>query len=137
MRVFLDTNVIVSAVATRGLCADVLREILIHHELVISDSLIRELRGGLRKKLGIPENLVSELVEVLRKESHFSSPSTVLSIDIEDKDNLTILSCALDGKAALFITGDKELLGLKRIGDLEIVSPRTFWEKLKDQTDER
>jgi predicted nucleic acid-binding protein len=44
-----------------------------------------------------------------------------------------VLSCALNGKADLFITGDKELLGLIRIGDMEIVSPRTFWEKLKTQ----
>lgn len=27
MKVFLDTNVLVSAIATRGLCADVLREV--------------------------------------------------------------------------------------------------------------
>ena len=36
MRVFLDTNVLVSAMATRGLCADVLREILTSHRLVVS-----------------------------------------------------------------------------------------------------
>lgn len=137
MRIFLDTNGVVSAVATRGLCADVLREILIHHELVISDSLIKELKRGLCKKLGVPEDLVSELVEVLQKESHFSTSSALPNIDIQDKDDLTILSCALNGKAAFFITGDKELLGLKRIGDMKIVSPRMFWERLKaQQTDE-
>ena len=32
MRVFLDTNVQVSAFATRGLCADVLRLVLAEHE---------------------------------------------------------------------------------------------------------
>ncbi|OGP77646.1 MAG: hypothetical protein A2V86_06500 [Deltaproteobacteria bacterium RBG_16_49_23] len=56
-----------------------------------------------------------------------------LDIEIEDKDNLTILAQALNGKADLFITGDKELLRLKRIGDMEIVSSRAFWEKLKTQ----
>ena len=133
MRIFLDTNVLVSAVATRGLCADVLREILIHHQLVISDSLIKELERAFCNKLGVPENFTSELVEVLQKESVFSTPSSLPDIKIKDKDDLIILSCALDGKADLFITGDKELLRLKRIGDMEIVSPRTFWEKLKTQ----
>ena len=33
MRVLLDTNVIVSAVTTRGLCADVFRAVLAAHEL--------------------------------------------------------------------------------------------------------
>ena len=131
MRIFLDTNVLVSAVATRGLCADVLREILIHHQLIISYSLIKELERALCKKLGVPENLTSELVEVLQKESVFSTSSSLPDIEIKDKDDLSILSCALNGKADLFITGDKELLGLIRIGDMEIVSPRAFWEKLK------
>ncbi len=133
MRIFLDTNVVVSAVATRGLCADVLREILIHHQLVISDSLIKELKRGLRVKLGVPEDLVSELVEVLQKESHFSTSSVPPNIVIQDKDDLIILSCALNGNADLFITGDKELLGLKKIGNMEIVSPRMFWERLRAQ----
>src|SRR4030043_2260273 len=131
MRIFLDTNVLVSAVATRGLCADVMREILIHHQLIISYSLIKELERALCTKLDVPETLTSELVEVLQKESVISTSSSLPDIEIKDKDDLTILSCALNGKTDLFITGDKELLGLKRIGDMEIVSPRAFWEKLK------
>ena len=51
MRVFLDTNVLVSAVATRGLCADVLREILVSHQLVISSPLIDELENVLHAKI--------------------------------------------------------------------------------------
>ena len=133
MRIFLDTDVLISAVATRGLCADVLREILIHHQLIISYSLIKELERSLCNKLGVPENLTSELIEVLQKESVFSTSSFLPGIEIKDKDDLTILSCALNGKADLFITGDKELLRLKRIGNMEIVSPRGFWEKLKTQ----
>ena len=131
MRIFLDTNVLVSAVATRGLCADVLREILTRHQLIISDPLVEELKGTLRKKLSVPEDLVSEFVEVLQKESYFSNPSALPDFDIKDKDDIPILSCALNGKADLFITGDRELLGLRRIKKMEIVSPRMFWEKLK------
>ena len=37
MRVFLDTNVLVSAFATRGLCADVLRHVLADHQLAASE----------------------------------------------------------------------------------------------------
>jgi putative PIN family toxin of toxin-antitoxin system len=131
MRIFLDTNVLVSAVATRGLCADVLRECLIHHQLIISNPLIKELEGALRKKLDVPESLISEFIEVLQKESVFSTPSSLPDIEIKDKDDLAILSCALNGEAYLFVTGDNELLGLKKIGKMEIVSPRAFWEKLK------
>ena len=131
MRIFLDTNVLVSAVATRGLCSDVLREILARHQLIVSDSLIKELKKALRKKLAVPENLVSEFVQYIKKESYFPTSSALSDIDIKDEDDLPILSCALNGRADLFITGDKELLGLRRIKRMEIVSPRAFWEKLQ------
>jgi len=133
MKVFLDTNVLVSATATRGLCADVLREVLTHHQLVIAEPLLAELRNALWKKLGVPEDFISELIEILQKDSLFSSSSTHRDIDIQDSADVIILSCALNGNADLFVTGDKELLDLAKIGNMEIVSPRVFWERLKVQ----
>jgi hypothetical protein len=47
LRVFLDTNVLVAAFATRGLCADVLRLVLVHHELVTSAVVVAELQRAL------------------------------------------------------------------------------------------
>jgi putative PIN family toxin of toxin-antitoxin system len=131
MRVFLDTNVLVSATATRGLCADVLREVLVSHQLVVSAPLLTELEGALRKKLEIPHDLISELIQILQQDAHFSSPTAIPDVDIEDRDDLPILSSALNGGADLFVTGDKELLELRKVGDMEIVSPRMFWERLK------
>ena len=40
MRVLLDTNVLASAAATRGLCADVLRVVLAEHELVVCRQIL-------------------------------------------------------------------------------------------------
>jgi uncharacterized protein len=40
VRVALDTNVLVSAVATRGICADVLRVVLTEHELVVGARVV-------------------------------------------------------------------------------------------------
>jgi len=131
MKVFLDTNVLVSATATRGLCADVFREVLINHQLVIAEPLLAELRNALWKKLGVPEDFISELIEILQKDSLFSSSSTHRDIDIQDRADVIILSCALDGNTDLFVTGDKELLDLAKIGNMEIVTPRVFWERLK------
>ena len=133
MKVFLDTNVLVSATATRGLCADVFREVLINHQLVIAEPLLAELRNALWKKLGVPEDFISELIEILQKDSLFSNSSTHRDIDIQDSADVIILSCALNGNADLFVTGDKELLDLAKIGNMEIVSPRVFWERLKVQ----
>src|SRR4030042_2026119 len=99
MKVFLDTNVLISAVATRGLCADVLREVLIHHRLIISAPLLTELKRALRKKVGVPEELIDQLVEMLQQDSHLSTSSSLADIDIQDRDDLVILSNALNAKA--------------------------------------
>ena len=133
MRVFLDTNVLVSAVATRGLCADVLREVLLSHQLVISPPLLSELKNTLHTKIGIPQEIISDFLHLLTQDSTLSENAELRNIDIHDTDDILILSTAVSGNAELFVTGDKELLGLEKIDTMGIVSPRQFWEKLKTQ----
>jgi putative PIN family toxin of toxin-antitoxin system len=133
MKVFLDTNILVSAMATRGLCADVLREVLTSHQLVVSVPLFNELKRVLREKLRIPGELIDDAIEMLQQDAHLATPSTLSSVKIRDKDDLMILSSALNGNADLLVTGDKELIDLGKIEDMEIVSPRGFWKRLRTQ----
>jgi len=137
MRIFLDTNILVSAVATRGLCADVLREALTFHEIIISEQLLSELRESLTRKLGVTKSLVEEFVEILVQDAHFAQASVLPGVKIHDRADLAILSAALDGKADLFITGDKELLNLGSVGSMDIVNPRKFWEVLRTRVRNR
>jgi putative PIN family toxin of toxin-antitoxin system len=134
MKVFLDTNVLVSAAATRGLCADVMREVLISHQLVVSTTLFSELNNVLEEKLRLPQELITEFVEISQQDAHLSSPSDLPDVDIKDKDDMTILSSALNGKTDILITGDKELLELHRIDDMDIISAKMFWERIKVRT---
>ena len=133
MRVFLDTNVIVGAVATRGLCADVFRETLAHHDLVTSEVLLGEIKRVLLEKLGVPAEIVAEVVTLVRESSLLSEPSKTIDLPIKDLDDRALVSAALEGKADLFVTGDRELLGVMKLGRMEIVSPRMFWERVRGQ----
>ena len=60
MRVLLDTNVIVSAVTTRGLCADVFRTVLADHELVTCPKVLQEIKRILQHKFSVPDSLRPE-----------------------------------------------------------------------------
>jgi putative PIN family toxin of toxin-antitoxin system len=131
MRVFLDTNVIVSAVATRGLCADVMREILVRHQLVISEDLLKEVTTVLRAKLGVPGQMVSDFVALLKDSAVLSDSSPTLALPISGAVDGALVSAALNGQADLFVTGDREILAHTRVGPLDIVSPRMFWERTK------
>lgn len=55
MRVFIDTNVLVSAFATRGLSADVMTLVLREYELVISGDVLAEFDRVCRTKLRLPD----------------------------------------------------------------------------------
>jgi len=133
MIIFLDTNVLVSALATRGLCSDVLREILSFHQLVISAPLLAELERILKDKIKLPENLINESLEFLKQTSTMSEPFDRPIPELKDKDDIPIVNSALNGGVELFITGDKEVLRLGSVEEMMIVDPRTFWELLKSQ----
>ncbi|MCX5902715.1 MAG: putative toxin-antitoxin system toxin component, PIN family [Proteobacteria bacterium] len=130
MRIFLDTNVLASAVATRGLCADVLREVLARHDLIISNALLKELKRVLQKKFSVPSQLISGFIAMLQQDTILAAPIDSPGIQIKDKDDIIILAAALSAEAELFITGDKELLELEKVGNLKIISPRAFWDRL-------
>ena len=49
MIVCFDTNVLVSAVATRGLCADIVNAALAEHQLIVGETVLMELRQVLRR----------------------------------------------------------------------------------------
>ena len=131
MKVFLDTNVIVAATATRGLCADVMREVLARHDLVISEALIDEVKSVLSEKIGVPSALTSELVTLLREGATSFGPSDASGIPVGDQADRILLSAALNGKAEVFVTGDGEILELHEIGTMAVVSPRAFWDLAK------
>lgn len=130
MRVLLDTNVLASAAATRGLCADVLREVLARHQLVLSRQVVGELRRVLCGKLGVPTVLAREFVTLIRRDAIHCDPKELPAIKLEDDDDLAILGAAIAAAADVLVTGDRELQELRQVSGVRIVSPRQFWEAL-------
>ncbi len=132
MRVFLDTNVLVAAFATRGLCADVFRLVLAEHELLVSATLIEELTRALTRKVRVPEPVVREVVAFLDASASFvegtPEPPPVV---VRDPDDAVILGEALAGGADVLVSGDQDLLVLDRVGALRILDPRGFWELVR------
>ena len=137
MRVFLDTNILASAAATRGLCADVLREVFASHQLLTSAQVLNELRRVLRTKFNLDQDLIDDFIWLMRQDTVLARPAQLPRVEIQDQDDLPILSAAISAGADVFVTGDKELLDLGRIEQLAILSPRQFWEKLKAQPQRR
>jgi uncharacterized protein len=133
VKVFVDANVLVSAAATRGLCADVLREILASHELVVSPQVLDEVKRVLRAKFGADPELVAEYVGFLEQDAVISLPGKLPDVVLRDKDDLPVLAAAISSRARLLVSGDNELLDMAEVEEVKIVSPRRFWEKLRSR----
>lgn len=131
MRIFLDTNVLASALATRGLCADVLREVLAKHRLLTSDEVREELFRALSNKFGIPGRIVKELQLFLAREAVTVPAAKPAGKGLRDEADRLILGSAVAGEADLFATGDGELQQAGRIASMRIVSPRQLWQLLR------
>ena len=128
MRVFLDTNVLASAFGTRGLCADLLQVILGKHELVTGEVVIEELRRVLIRKFDTRAVKVNDVERFLRGYHVEPRPRQLPNLNLSERSDLMVVGSAIGAKAEILITGDREILDLKKKPKgLRIASPREFW----------
>lgn len=129
MRIFLDTNVVVSALATRGICSDILRVIVSEYDLLLSETVLCELGRVLGRKFGVPADAVQEAEDFLREEAaavvRGSQPQP--GVTLRDPDDVAIVEEAVASNADLLVTGDRDLLDVAAEMPVVVVSPREFW----------
>lgn len=131
MRVYFDTNVVLAAFATRGLCADLFAHVLLEHELLVGEVVIRELRSKLRIKLKLSKSAIDEIEHLLRDQTVVKTPTEHLSLGISDPDDEWIVAEAMAGDADALVTGDAALHKLGKRAPLPIVPPRGLWDLLR------
>lgn len=128
MRVFLDTNVLVAAFATRGLCADVLRYVLAQHQLVTGEVVLRELRRALTRRIKLPSQTVDEILTLLREQEVVGRPAKPADVNLRDPDDAWVVASAVAGHAEVLVTGDRDLLDAADELPVRVLDPRAFWE---------
>lgn len=131
MRIVLDTNVIVAAFATRGICSEVFEVCLSEHTIIISDHILFEVKDKLLSKIRLPEDFTNDIISYLKESAEVYEPQHVHGSICRDQGDIKIIGTALSGDADFIITGDNDLLILKSYAKTKIVSPREFWNCLR------
>ena len=131
MRIFLDTNVLVSAYTARGICADLHRHILTEHELLTGEVNVVELRRVLRDRFHASPAQIAAVEAELRDETVIPKPAKPSSVPVRDPDDRWVLASAIDGEADMLVTGDQDLLAVAGEVTIAIVNPRGCWELLR------
>lgn len=129
---FLDTNVLVSAFTTRGLCADVVKAVLLRHDLVVSVRVLDELEWVLVTKMGLPVAVMNGIIEIAGSGEVVGEEASQPVQGISDPDDAILLASAIAAAAEVLVTGDKDLLVVADdVTAIAILSPRQFWERLR------
>jgi putative PIN family toxin of toxin-antitoxin system len=131
--VFLDTNVLISAFAARGLCADLMRLLLVEHEVVTGEVNVVELRRVLTKRFKATAAQVDVIAQLRRDQTVIPKPAALLSLKVRDPDDAWVLASAVVGGADLLVSGDQDLIVLANRAPLPILSPRDAWSRLRGE----
>src|SRR4051794_11167431 len=126
MRIVLDTNVLIAALISRGLCSELLEHCALNHVLVTSDFILGELHEHLLKKFKYDANEANEAIVLLRSQMEHVAPTLLENQVCRDADDDQVLGTAVAGKATCVVTGDNDLLVLRRFKEVEILSPAKF-----------
>lgn len=133
MRIVLDANVVIAAFATRGLCESILEVCLNKHEVILSEDLLDEILRNLHSKIKLPKSLTDQVASLLRGFAIFIDPVPLSSDACRDPDDIKILGLAVASGADYIISGDKDLLVLKRYQKIPVLNPRSFYEILQGE----
>ena len=133
MKVFLDTNVLVGAFASRGLCADLLREILARHELVTGEAVLAELLPVLLQRVGVPVQVAEEVEGFLRGSGVVPRPEAHLGLGLRDADDEWVVASAVAGGADLLVTGDSDIQVAGSALPIPALTPRDTWKVLRGE----
>ena len=128
MKIFLDTNVIISAFITHGHAAELLEYCLTHHKIYTSDFIIEEVKKNLKNNFEYNGKEVSEVINFIKSNfinvGKYKKLNKMISRDADD-DN--VLAAAAFKKVDCIVTGDKDLLTVGNYKNISILSPRDFW----------
>ncbi len=127
MNVVFDTNVLISAFITEGVCSGLLlRARKSEFNLFICPAIIEEFKNVLFTKLRASKTLIDETVSIISEASLMIYPANAVHNIVRDPDDDKILSCAVFAKASYLVSGDKDLLEIAEFRNIKIITPRDF-----------
>jgi putative PIN family toxin of toxin-antitoxin system len=128
VKVVFDTNVLVAAFLSEGICAKLLgRARKRQFELVTCPFILEEFETVMKKKFKASSAEVHEALELVDEATQIKvHPKKLVNGVCRDGDDDNVLDCVLAARANFLVTGDADLLILGSHGGTQIVTPRDF-----------
>ena len=127
MRVFFDTNVLISAFIAHGASSEVFEYCLTSCRVFISPFILEEIKGVLSSKIRLSPARIEDIIRFLRSNLEQVEAGPLGEPVCRDADDDFVLSGSLSAAADCLITGDDDLLVLNTYKDIRILKPGDFW----------
>jgi uncharacterized protein len=133
VRIALDSSVLIAAHISRaGVCAELLEDVLLNHDLVISDFILEELGRKLIEKFSFPKRDTDLVTAFLRRVSLVVKPADLPSDLCRDPADKPVLGTAVAGECELLVSVDRDLLDLRTIRAIPIIRPGEYWRRASE-----
>jgi putative PIN family toxin of toxin-antitoxin system len=133
LRVVLDSNVLVSALAFPGGVPYQVLQLAIRGDIAaaVSTHILTEVEEVLRGKLRVGDSAALEALALLRERCSLIDPPPSSAVPGISPDDNRVLDCALASEAQYLVTGDRAMLRLEAFEEILVISPATFLEILR------
>lgn len=128
MKVVFDTNVLIAAFLTEGICSKILRRGRKRQfHLITCPFILQEFENVLINKFSATKKESQRALKIVSEAVKAVMHPTAGVIGVcRDPDDDAILSCALAAGADYLVTGDADLLELRNFKGIMIIAPRDF-----------
>lgn len=133
MKIVLDTNILIAAFISHGVCSELFEHCICLHEIVVSKFILTEFSENLLTKFKFSKYEVNKAVQLLQGHLIIVTPEKLVENVCRDPKDNFILATAIKGKCQCIISGDDDLLVLKQYKGIDIVSPQNFWQYEKNK----
>ncbi|HRR96860.1 MAG TPA: putative toxin-antitoxin system toxin component, PIN family [Candidatus Ratteibacteria bacterium] len=133
MKIVFDTNILIAAFISRGVCNELFEHCVCFHEIFISKFILTEFSENLINKFNFSKYEVNKAVQLLQSRLIIVTPKKLAENVSRDPKDDFILATAIQGKCQCIISGDEDLLILKQYKGIDIVSPQDFWRYEKNK----
>lgn len=127
MKIVLDTNVLIAAFISHGTCNELMEHCALNHEVVLSPFILDEFKRKLIHKFRLTTHEAEVAVNLLESRFEVVKPLDLAKPICRDADDDPVIGTALAGNCEYIVTGDKDLLDLRRVKQLRMISPSDFW----------
>lgn len=123
IRVTPDTNVLISAFFYNGNERAILKAAIRGRlRFVLSIEILDELIRVLHEKFGVDLEVTKDYVLRLNEVTDIVKPRVLLDVVVRDREDVRVIECADSGDSEYIVTGDRDLLSLKRYKRIKIIT---------------